>query len=387
MTRPFTGLLVIDFTHVLAGPACSYYLALLGARVIKVERKERGDSIRYRGGTDKDSAARGMSTPYLTQATGKEAIAIDLESEQGHDIMDKLLAKADVFVENHLPKTIKHLGLDEANVCEKHPHLIYCAMTGYGRNGPQENVPAYDVNIQAACGLMEITGTADSGPTRTGAPILDYGTALAAGFAISTALYDREKTGKGCFIDVSMLETGLTLMSSTITDFLKTENAPLRRGNLANSRSPGSGSFLCKTGMVSLGVNEETHFRNLAEALNRQDWLGDARFSTRANRALHKDEFGLELEAELVKYDADEIELILQMGGVPAARIRTLEECLSSDQVRNRSFIYTCPDTGLKVPTLPFRLSSSDDTVNLRSAPEHGRDTSTIMDWLEGRET
>ncbi len=386
MTQPLTGLLVIDFTHVLAGPACSYYLALLGARVIKVERKERGDSIRYRGGTDKDSAARGMSTPYLTQATGKEAIAIDLESEQGRDIMNKLLAKADVFVENHLPETIKHLGLDEATVCEKHPHLVHCSMTGYGRNGPQENVPAYDVNIQAACGLMEMTGTAQSGPTRTGAPILDYGTALAAGFAISTALYNRERTGKGCFIDVSMLETGLTLMSSTITDFLKTENVPSRRGNLANSRSPGSGSFPCKTGMVSLGVNEETHFRKLAEALDRQDWLDDERFSTRAKRTLHKDEFGLELEAELVKYDADAIEIVLQTGGIPAARIRTLKECLLSEQVRKRSFIYICPDTGLKVPTLPFRLSSSEGTIHLRSAPEHGRDTSAIVDWLEGHE-
>ena len=227
MTRPFSDLLVIDFTHVLAGPACSYFLGLLGARVIKVESDKKGDGIRYRGGTDKEGAAIGMSTAYLTQASGKEAIAVDLESERGRDIMQKLLAKADVFVENHLPETVKHLNLDEKTISKKHPHLVHCSMTGYGRNGPQENVQAYDVNIQAACGLMELTGTAESGPTRTGAPILDYGTALAAGFAISTALYDREKTGRGCFIDVSMQETGLTLMSSTITDFLKTTSRAL----------------------------------------------------------------------------------------------------------------------------------------------------------------
>ena len=295
MTRPFSDLLVIDFTHVLAGPACSYFLGLLGARVIKVESDKKGDGIRYRGGTDKEGAAIGMSTAYLTQASGKEAIAVDLESERGRDIMQKLLAKADVFVENHLPETVKHLNLDEKTISKKHPHLVHCSMTGYGRNGPQENVQAYDVNIQAACGLMELTGTAESGPTRTGAPILDYGTALAAGFAISTALYDREKTGRGCFIDVSMQETGLTLMSSTITDFLKTKNVPLRRGNLANSRSPGSGSFPCKTGMISLGVNEERHFHNLAEALSRQDWLEDERFSSRPKRLIHMDEFVLEL--------------------------------------------------------------------------------------------
>ena len=386
MTRPFSDLLVIDFTHVLAGPACSYFLGLLGARVIKVESDKKGDGIRYRGGTDKEGAAIGMSTAYLTQASGKEAIAVDLESERGRDIMQQLLAKADVFVENHLPETVKHLNLDEKTISKKHPHLVHCSMTGYGRNGPQENVQAYDVNIQAACGLMELTGTAESGPTRTGAPILDYGTALAAGFAISTALYDREKTGKGCFIDVSMQETGLTLMSSTITDFLKTKNVPLRRGNLANSRSPGSGSFPCKTGMISLGVNEERHFHNLAEALSRQDWLKDERFSSRPKRLAYVDEFVLELESELVKYDVDEIEIMLQTGGVPAARIRTLEECLSSEQVQKRSFIYTCPYTGLKVPTLPFKFSRDDSPLHLRSAPEHGRDTSVILEWLEEHE-
>ena len=122
-------------------------------------------------------------------------------------------------------------------------------MIGYGRGGPQENTAAYDVNIQAACGLMDMTGTSHTGPIRTGAPIMDYATALSAGFAISAALFHREKSGEGQFVDVSMLETGLSLMSSTITDYLATGHAPERRGNLANSRSPGAGSFACREGM------------------------------------------------------------------------------------------------------------------------------------------
>jgi len=150
-----------------------------------------------------------MSTSYLTQGAGKQSIALDLESDQGLETFHRLLARADVLVENHVPETLRRLGLDEATLAARHPHLIHCAMTGYGRGGPQENTAAYDVNIQAACGLMDATGTQESGPIRTGAPVLDYGTAMAASFAVSAALFARQKTGRGTFIDVSMLETGL----------------------------------------------------------------------------------------------------------------------------------------------------------------------------------
>jgi len=207
-THPFTGLVVVDFTHVLAGPAAAYYLGLLGAEVIKVESASKGDAIRHRGGTDAQAAKAGMSTSYLTQGAGKRSITLDLESKEGLQRFHQLLARADILVENHIPNTMQRLGLDEESVSARHPHLIHCAMTGYGRGGPQENTAAYDVNIQAACGLMEATGTEESGPVRTGAPVLDYGTALAASFAISAALFERATTGEGCFIDVSMLETG-----------------------------------------------------------------------------------------------------------------------------------------------------------------------------------
>ena len=183
--------------------------------------------------------------------------------------MHALLQDADIFLENHVPMTMQRLSLDNETVTKRHKHLIYCSRTGYGRNGPKENTPAYDVNIQASCGMTEMTGTTQSGPMRTGAPILDYSTAIAAAFAISAALFERTKSGNGAFIDVSMLETGLTLMSSSITDYLKTGNIPQRRGNLANSRSPGAGSFECKDGIISLGINEEKHFKYLAIALNK----------------------------------------------------------------------------------------------------------------------
>ena len=380
-THPFSEIIVIDFTHVLAGPACAYYLGLLGATVIKVETPYKGDAIRHRGGTDKQAASRAMSTAYLTQAAGKKSITLDLENEGDRQVFEDLLSIADVLVENHTPEMMKRLKFDENTVSKNHPHLIYCSMTGYGRNGPQENTSAYDVNIQAACGLMDATGTQETGPIRTGAPILDYSTALSASFAISAALFQRTKTGHGTFIDVSMLETGLSLMSSTITDYLATGNAPQRRGNLANSRSPGAGSFPCKEGVMSLGVNEEAHFHNLASALGRLDWLSDERFKERADRSKNAAGLVEEIQLELTKKTAEEWEPILQSAGVPCARLRSLPEALDSDQVKQRYYIQTLDD-GAKVPTLPFRLGSIKQYKPSCDAPRLGENSHEVREWL-----
>jgi len=205
---------------------------------------------------------------------------------------------------------------------------------------------------------MDATGTQESGPVRTGAPVLDYGTALAASFAISAALYERASSAKGTFIDVSMLETGLSLMSSSVTDYLKTGNAPKRRGNLANSRSPGAGSFPCKEGVMSLGVNEESHFVNLAKALGREDWLSDVRYAQRDARKTHSSELAAEVEAELLKRTAVEWESVLQSAGVPSARLRSLPEALASEQVKQRGFVQRVDD-GVDVPTLPWEFFTS----------------------------
>lgn len=380
-THPFEGLVVIDFTHVLAGPACSYYLGLLGADVIKVESEAKGDAIRHRGGTDAGAAEAGMSTSYLTQGAGKRSIALDLETTEGMNQFHALLACADVLVENHVPKTMHRLRLDEASIASKYPRLIHCAMTAYGRGGPQENTAGYDVNIQAACGLMEATGTQESGPIRTGAPVMDYGTALAASFAVSAALYERASSGQGTFIDVSMLETGLTLMSSSVTDYLKTGNEPKRRGNLANSRSPGAGSFPCKEGVMSLGVNEESHFASLAKALGREDWLSDARYEQRDVRKNHASELALDIENELAKRTATEWEPVLQSAGVPSARLRSMPEALDSMQIQTRGFVQTT-DNGIEVPTLPFRMGGIDAYRPTSNAPKKGEHSDEIRKWL-----
>jgi len=379
---PFSGLRVVDFTHVLAGPACAYYLGLLGAEIIKVEPVGRGDCSRVRGGTDKARAAAGLSTAFLTQSGGKRSLSLDLADPRGHEIMVRLLQQADVLVENHRPSTLKRLGLDQETVAGLNPRLIHCAMTGYGRCGPKQDAPAYDVNIQAASGLMTLTGEAGSGPIRTGAPVMDYATALAAGFAVAAALVERSRTGQGSFVDVSMLETALMLMSSTVTDYLATGNAPVKKGNAANSRSPGAGSFATADGLLSLGVNEEHQFRKLAEVLDRPEWLHDRRFADRAARAQHAPLLERLLLEALADKSAAEWEEIMQAKGVPAARVRSLPEALADPQLSARAFLQAHQGGGsaaVTAPTLPFRIGAVKGYGPVTSSPCLGAHSADIL--------
>ncbi len=379
---PLGGIRVIDFTHVLAGPACAYFLGLLGAEVVKVESIDRGDAMRHHGGTDVARAAAGMSTAYLTQASGKKSIALDLTRASGKQIMLRLLERADVLVENHRPETLSALGLHESGLRRINPRLIHCAMTGYGRHGELENAPAYDVNIQAACGLMTLTGTPETGPLRTGPPVIDYATALAAGFAICAALHQRQRTGHGTFLDVSMLETALTLMSSTITDYLATGREPGPRGNRANSRSPSAGSFNCKEGVISLGVNEDHQFAALVRVLGRDDWLDDRRFKDHLSRQVNASALEGLLAQTLLTRTADDWEKRLLSAGVPAARLRSLPDSLDLAQNLARGYLHTDPQTGLEVPTLPFRVGNSKTHAPASSAPTHGEHTLEVLAFL-----
>ena len=341
---PLRGVRVVDFTHVLAGPACTYHLALLGADVIKVERPGRGDAMRHRGGSDPSWAERGESTAFLTQSARKRYVALDLDSPEGRDAMHVLLADADVLVENHRPSTLRRLGFDWDTVHACHPRLIHCALTGYGRGHAREDAPAYDVNIQAASGLMSLTGTPETGPTRVGAPVVDYATALAAAFGVCAALIGRERTNEGSLVDVSMMDVALTLTSSSVVDYLLTGNEPRRRGNGANSRSPSAGTFPTADGLISLGVNEEAQFARLARALGCGDWLTDERFENSKERDRNREALGQAIEHALTGRTAADWEAHLLAHGVPAARVATLPEALEAMDAAGRPYPVTVGD-------------------------------------------
>src|SRR5712692_6249040 len=213
MTRPFEGIRVIDVTHVLAGPFAAYQLAVLGADVIKVEHPDEPDQSRE-GGTDRALNRRNMGTSFLTQGSNKKSITLDLKTEAGREILKKLVARADVLVENYRPGAFEALGLGYEALLKINPRLIYCSISAFGQDGVRREQTAYDHVIQATSGIMASTGTEEVNPIKIGAPAIDYATGTMGAFALAAALFQRERTGKGQHIDLAMLGVAMMLQGS-----------------------------------------------------------------------------------------------------------------------------------------------------------------------------
>src|SRR5438874_508866 len=218
--RPFEGIRVIDVTHVLAGPFAAYQLAVLGADVIKVDDPNDPDQSRS-SGTDKELNGAQMGTGFLTQGSNKRAITLDLKTERGREILKKLAATADVFVENYRPGAFEALGLGYEDLAKINPRLIYASFSAFGRTGPRREQTAYDHVIQATSGIMAMTGSKDVHPIKFGSPAIDYATGMTGAFALSAALFQRERTGRGQRIDMAMLDVAMILMSSHLTGYLR----------------------------------------------------------------------------------------------------------------------------------------------------------------------
>src|SRR3977135_2639270 len=220
MQRPFEGIRVIDVTHVLAGPFATYQLAVLGADVIKIEHPS--EPAQSRGaGTDQELNRRNMGTSFLTQASNKRSITLDLKLADDREILKDLVATADVFVENYRPGAFEALGLGYAALSAINPLLIYASFSAFGQSGPRGPQTAYDPVIQATSGIMAMTGTTDVHPVKLGAPAVDYATGMTGAFALAAALFQRERTGRGQRIDMAMLDVAMILMSSHLTGYLR----------------------------------------------------------------------------------------------------------------------------------------------------------------------
>jgi crotonobetainyl-CoA:carnitine CoA-transferase CaiB-like acyl-CoA transferase len=228
--RPFEGIRVIDVTHVLAGPFAAYQLAVLGADVIKVDDPNDPDQSRVMG-TDKALNHAHMGTGFLTQGSNKRAITLDLKTERGREILKALVKTADVFVENYRPGAFEALGLGYEDLAKINPKLIYASFSAFGQEGPRGQQTAYDHVIQATSGIMAMTGTKEVNPIKFGSPAVDYATGMTGAFALSAALYQRERTGKGQRIDMAMLDVAMILMSSHLTGYLRNGVHPKPKGN------------------------------------------------------------------------------------------------------------------------------------------------------------
>lgn len=364
------GIKVIDLTRVVAGPYCTYQLALMGADVIKIEEVGRGDPVRHSGaGSDAHFWKHAMATNFLPQNANKRALTLNLKHDEGRAIFMKLVANADVVVENFRSGVMDKLGIGYKTLSAQYPKLIFCSLTAYGQTGPKAHHTAYDGVVQAAGGMMSVIGTRETGPLKVGPPITDYATGMAAAYAISTALFQREREGCGQYIDVSMLDMALALMSSYVTDYFATGNVPGPRGNEPASRSPSAGTYDTADGKLTLGANEDHQYGRLCRALGLARVLTDPRFqeidARRANAELLRAEF----RRVLATRGADEWETLLNDAGVPAARIRTPAEILQHPQVTGRGVLHTFKNVkgverDVTVLSAPFRLAHDGPTLN-----------------------
>lgn len=385
--RAFAGIKVLDLTRVLAGPFCAYQLALLGAEVIKIEPPGRGETVRWRNEADPSFGQQGLSLGFMTQSSNKRFLSLDLNKPEGRDIFLKLAAECDVVVQNLRSGSAARRGIDYEAVKKVNPEVIFMSVTAYGNTGPKQSHPAYDSVIQAWSGFMSVTGTRESGPLKAGPPIIDYSTGLAAAYAVSAALYQKQRTGKGQYIDLSMLDTNIILMASTVTAYLNTGAAPKQGGNDAASRSPVSTTFNTADGLIAFAINEEHQHQGFLKVLGLTALNDDPRFASGPVRRDNIPALRALVQEKLMARAAAEWEPLFNEAGAPAGRVRTVPECMAEAQTASRGLFHSFPPatTGfkkdLKVPLSPFTFAHDGPRADTPPRPV-GADSAAILGEL-----
>jgi crotonobetainyl-CoA:carnitine CoA-transferase CaiB-like acyl-CoA transferase len=337
MALPLHDVRVLDVTNVLAGPFCSFQLVLLGAEVIKIEHPENGDLAR-RLGADPKADAELMGASFVAVNAGKQSVTINLKSPEGKKIFKELAAISHVVVENFRPGVMTRLGLDYPVLSKVNPRLVYCAISGFGQNGPLAMRPAYDQVIQGISGVMNVTGDAQSAPLRVGYPICDTVGGLTAAMAICAALVDSQTTGHGRRIDVSMLESTLASMGWVVSNYLNAGVEPIPMGNENFTAAP-SGAFRTANGLLNIAANEDAQYENLCDVIGRPELKTDARFEDRETRRGNRLAINQEIAPELLKRSAAEWEQALIEAGVPAGRVLSVPEILGHPHLSGRNFV------------------------------------------------
>ena len=274
---PLQGVRVLECASVIAGPYCSYMLTLLGAETIKIERPVKGDWMRGQGG-DAALVAAGMGSTFLSCNAGKRSVALDLKDPRGVKIAREIAAGVDVMIENWRPGTAQRLGVGFEAIRAMNPRIVYCSISGFGQDGPMSPRPAYDHIIQAMSGIMSVTGTRETAPSRTGPPLVDYLTGLSAAVAILAALRERDRTGEAQHVDVGMLDCAVASMGSILSAHVNGGVPAAPIGNAAASGAPSSGLFPTMTSPLTVVANTEAQYAALCGVLGRLDLVTDPRF-------------------------------------------------------------------------------------------------------------
>ncbi len=354
---PLSGVTVIDLTQFLSGPFATMIMADMGADVIKVERPDRPKAS--------GPYLNGERTYDLSIMRSKRSVTLNLKEELDKKVLLKMVEKADVIIENFKPGTMERMGLGYDVIKAVNPKIIYMAISGFGYTGPYKDRGALDMVIQGMSGLMSLTGDPKGGATRCGTSVSDIFTGIYSFGAVSAALYDREKTGKGQFIDIAMLDSAFSCLENAVINTCVTGENPQRVGNTHPVNAP-FGTFPAKDGEVIITCSRNSAFENLCHAIHREDMLEDPRFNDPDARRLHREELTEELSKFTREHTIDENEAILAAGGVPYGRINTMKMICADPQIAARHMLVEVDHKvagKYKMPGSPIKMATYPDTT------------------------
>lgn len=379
---PLDGLKIVDLTRVLAGPFCAMLLGDMGADVIKIEEPNDGDDARM--WAPFVGAGNEWSAYFLGVNRSKRSLTLDLKSPDGAKVLRQLLEGADVFIENFKPGSLDKLGFGYEAMHQLNPTLVYCSISGYGRTGPRRHLTGYDPIVQAESGFMDITGTPDGPPVRSGIAMTDYLAGLYAFGGILLALRDRDRTGQGQQVDIALFDSVLSTLSMPLGILQATGKGPRRMGNDHAAIAPYE-TLRAKDGVVMIAAANGRLWKQLCAAVGRSDLLEDPRFKTNTDRVKNRPALKAEIEGAFAVYDVDTLTEVMEKAGVPCGRVRTVAEAMQDPQVEARQMLLPLNDKELgdfRVLGNPIKLSNHPQGA-IRRPPKKGEHTAEILSELQ----
>ncbi len=370
--KPFNEILVVDFTHVLSGPFCTMLLADLGARVIKLERPGCGEDSRQFG-----PFVNNTSMYFESVNRGKQSVVVDLKKAEDVAFVKQMIKKADVVVENFRPGTMSKLGLDYEALSLINPNLIYASVSGFGQTGTMSSLPAYDELIQAMSGFMSVTGEADGPPIKAGPSVSDMLAGVYCFSSIATALYQREKTQKGCQIDIAMFDCMVSFLESDVVSDRMLHKVPTRIGNKHPNIAPFS-TFSCQDDSIVICAATDKLFQTACEVMGLEELKNDPLCATNLDRLLNNDVIKMSFDAALQRDTVANWYQKFVAAGVPAGPINNIDEALQLPVVAERQMVVRAGPYSL--PGCPIKLSTCDDDGLRPLAPQLGEHTDAIKE-------